>query len=174
MGLDSLAQFARHEYAESKLYAANSESPDGKDSPNSWSIDASGRLLNGGEKFKASYGADGEVSFAKLDNVEWRKTGPDSYEMTKTLSEGWERKKQENDVTLSIYSRFRLKQQDGSVSDVSADYVKKHQGEKDLADNLFVTIGIEIADHDGGSRGDHSALWIGKNWHGEVPFGARN
>jgi hypothetical protein len=173
MGLDSYAQFKTHEYAEGKLYAANNDSVAGNDNPSQWSIDSSGRLLRAGE-FSASYGPDGEVSYAKLDNREWRKTGPDSYEETNILSEGWERKKQMNEVSISIYSRFRLKQPDGSFSEVSADYLKAHQDDKDLPDNLFVTMGVELKEHDGGSRGKHSPIWIGKNWHDEVPLGPRS
>lgn len=174
MGLDSFAQFKTQEYAESKLYAANHDSAAEYDNPGKWTIDSSGHVLQAGEKFKANYGADGELSYAKLGNNEWRKTGPDSYEETRVVSEGWERNKQLNDVSLSIYSRFRLKEKDGSVSNVSADYVKAHQGDEDLAENLFVTMGVEIKQKDGGSGGKHSPVWIGKNWHDQVPIGPKN
>jgi hypothetical protein len=174
MGLDSLAQFSPHEYTERKLYAVHDDAPSGNDNPNKWTIDPSGRVLKAGDDFQAAYGPDGEISYAKLGSHEWRKTGPDSYEETNTLSEGWERKKQLDDVSISIYSRIRLKQPDGSLAIVSGEYLKAHQAEKDLPENLFMTIGVDVTNHQGGSGGDHRPLWIGKNWHNEVPLGPRS
>ena len=171
---DSLAHFKSQEFAESKLSLAHQESRESKDGPAGWTFDSSDKLLKAGDEFQASYGADSEISYAKLGNISWRKTGPDQYEETNTLTEGWESKKQLNNVTVSIESRFRLKQSDGTFVEVTADYLNAHKNDNKLSENLFVTMGVDVSPLSGGGVKESRPVWIGANWHAQVPFGHRN